>query len=750
MMLLPSSLMKRLQAELEPQRLIPSLLAGAIVGIMLISYSFSFSFLVFSGELSPFLPQYVGFSLFTSVVIALALAVKSSTRVTGMVQDAPAAISGVNAIAVASALPATIDDETKFVTLVLLLGLTTVLTGVVSWLFGQLNLGNLMRFIPYPVVGGFLAGTGWLLLAGSFKIMADISLSWEGLSLLWDSDRVPLWSAGIAYGIILLLITRRWQHWAIFPSSLVITIALFYLGLALTQTSIPDAIEQGWLIQFPSRDVPSNVSTLGWHPLAPSAILQADWSVILPQFGGMLTIALLSVMAILLNCSGLELATKSDIELNQELKIAGFANLIAGLGGGLVGYHSFSGSLLVSKIGSQRSRVPYVLIGLMGMVALVLGTSAISLVPKFLLGGLAAFLGLSLLAEWLYDAWFNLSLPDYLNVLIILNVVIFAGFLWGVGIGIIVAVILFTIDYSRTPVIRNHLSGVAYRSRVRRLPSQERVLREKGEAISIFQLQGVLFFGSANRLLTTVRDRVAEKPPLQFLILDFHLVNSLDSSVIVNFLKLKQVAETSDFKLIFTSLSAEQQGQLEQGEVLTENDRLCFVFSDLDRAMAWCEEELIRLSKLRRSRSMPLFIQLKASFPNPELVPTLMQTYLIPLQLNPEEVLFQKGDPYDGLYFLEAGQVSFIDGQDHPKTQRRVATYNQGTLIGAQGLYQQKPRAYNAIAECKSRLYILPRNILGNMETRHPHLASALNRFMVQFLAERMDERDREIQELLG
>ncbi|NBD33840.1 MAG: hypothetical protein GVY17_12970, partial [Cyanobacteria bacterium] len=170
MMLLPSSLMKRLQAELEPQRLIPSLLAGAILGIMLISYSFSFSFLVFSGELSRFLPQYVGFSLLTSVVVALALAVSSSTKASGMVQDAPAAISGVNAIAVATALPATISDETKFVNLVALLGLTTVLTGVVSWLLGQWNLGNLMQFIPYPVVGGFLAGTGWLLLAGSFKL----------------------------------------------------------------------------------------------------------------------------------------------------------------------------------------------------------------------------------------------------------------------------------------------------------------------------------------------------------------------------------------------------------------------------------------------------------------------------------------------------------------------------------------------------------------------------------------------------
>ena len=742
MMLLPSSLMKRLQAELEPQRLIPSLLAGAILGIMLISYSFSFSFLVFSGELSRFLPQYVGFSLFTSVVVALALAVSSSTKASGMVQDAPAAISGVNAIAVATALPATISDETKFVTLVALLGLTTVLTGVISWLLGQWNLGNLMQFIPYPVVGGFLAGTGWLLLAGSFKIMADFTLSWEGLSLFWNSDRVPFWSAGIAYALILLLISRRWQHWAIFPSSLIITMGLFYLGLALTQTSIPEAIEQGWLIEFPA-------SAQGWHPLAPTAILQVDWSVIFPQFGGMVTIALLSVIAVLLNCSGLELATKSDIELNQELKMTGIANLIAGLGGGLVGYHSFSGSLLVSKIGSQ-SRVPYLLAGLIGMVALILGTSAISLVPKFLLGGLAAFLGLSLLAEWLYDAWFKLSLADYLNVLVILSVVIFAGFLWGVGIGIIVAIILFTIDYSRTPTIRNCLSGVSYRSRVRRLPSQERVLREKGEAISILQLQGVLFFGSASRLLKTVRDRLAENATLQFLILDFHLVNGLDSSVIINFLKLKQMAEASDFKLVFSKLSAEQQGQLEQGEVLTPADPICSVFPDLDRAMAWCEAELIRLSKLRRSRSMPLFIQLKASFPDPELVPILMQTYLIPMQLNPEEILFQKGDPYDGLYFLEAGQVSFIDGDDNLETQRRVATYNQGTLIGEQGLYQKKPRAFNAIAECKSRLYFLPTNVLAQMETHHPHLASALHRFTVQFLAQHLDDRDQEIQELLG
>ncbi len=737
-----ATLTRALRSELQPHRLIPSLVAGTIVGVISVTYALSFSFLVFSGDLSEYLPQYLSFALFSSAAVGLMVGIFSSGAFSGIVQDAPAAICGLNAAAIAAALPAEVSSQTKFLTVIVAIGFTAILTGAASWLLGQLNLGSLLRFIPYPVVGGFLVGTGWLLFAGSFSITADIALSFQNLAQLFQGDRLPLWGTGFAYAAVMTAISRRWSHWALLPSSILISVSLFYLCLLFTQTSIDTATELGWLI-----DVPDTVEA--WRPLAPQTFFQVDWSVIIPRLGGILTALLLTVIAVLLSSSGLEVAIKRDVELNQELKAVGMANIVTGLGGGLIGYHGVSTSLLMYKIGA-RSRLAPLVAGSISVFALLAGPAAVALMPKFLLGGLVGFLGLSLLAEWLYDAWFKLSKLDYFNVVVILGVIVVAGFLQGVAYGIIVAVILFVINYSRIPVARHTLTGESYTSRVRRLPSQERILRKHGQQIHILQLQGLLFFGTASRLLTEVRDRLDDPnlKPLKFVILDFRLVSGLDSSVIVNFQKLKQIAEQTAIGLVFTNLSPHNKQQLEQGEVLVEGDSLCYVFPDLDQGVAWCEDQLLRLSKLRRSRSMPLFMQLKARFPEPDLVPILMQTYLVPMQLDEQESLFQKGDACDGLYFLETGQISLLDTDEQGQS-RRIATYVRGTPIGERGLYQKSTYLFTAVADRKSSLFFLPTGALERMEERHPQLASALHRFTVRLLAERLEHREREIQELL-
>ena len=52
----------------------------------------------------------------------------------------------------------------------------TVLCGAVFFALGKFKLGNLVRFVPYPVVGGFLAGTGWLLLKGGIYVASGVLL----------------------------------------------------------------------------------------------------------------------------------------------------------------------------------------------------------------------------------------------------------------------------------------------------------------------------------------------------------------------------------------------------------------------------------------------------------------------------------------------------------------------------------------------------------------------------------------------
>src|SRR6266487_278427 len=52
--------------------------------------------------------------------------------------------------------------------------LTTLATAATFLLLGQFRRGSLVRYLPYPVIGGFLAGTGWLLVLGGLGVMTTV------------------------------------------------------------------------------------------------------------------------------------------------------------------------------------------------------------------------------------------------------------------------------------------------------------------------------------------------------------------------------------------------------------------------------------------------------------------------------------------------------------------------------------------------------------------------------------------------
>ena len=109
-----------------------------------------------------------------------------------------------------------------------------------------------------------------------------------------------------------------------------------------------EASARGWLLgPFPAGSF--------YQPLTPAMLAQVDWRAVLGQADKMATILVLSVIALLLNTSALEVTARQDIDLNRELMTAGFANLAGGLGGSPVGYQTLGMSALAYRLGA-RSR----------------------------------------------------------------------------------------------------------------------------------------------------------------------------------------------------------------------------------------------------------------------------------------------------------------------------------------------------------------------------------------------------------
>jgi SulP family sulfate permease len=290
------------------------------------------------------------------------------------------------------------------------------------------------------------------------------------------------------------------------------------------------------------------------------------------------------------------------------------------------------------------------------------------------LGGVALFLGLSFLVEWVYDAWFKLPRVDYGIVVLILLVIATVGFLQGVGVGLVLAIALFVINASRVSVTRHTLSGATYQSHAARSRPQTRVLQEEGDQIYILDLQGFLFFGTANTLLNQIQERLQDESPLpvKYVVLNFEAVNGLDSSAVLSFVKLKQLLQQQDIKLVLTHLNPTIRTQLKRGGCLLPEDSICQVFPDLDQGLEWCENDLLGVLPLRRARSLPLLLQLNDLFPNRDQAADFID-YLEEWDAETGEVVFQQGQTADAIHLIEVGQVTvYVEGQQGQSQRSRT------------------------------------------------------------------------------
>lgn len=167
----------------------PTLAAGLVIALVDASAEISLALLIFSGNLAVFVPQGIGLVIAGSIVAILITGITSSYA--GMIspnQDIPAAIFAGIAAGISAALVAQATQTQIFITVSAAIIITSLLTGLIFLLLGRFKLGALFRFLPYPVVGGFLAGTGWLLATGGLAAMAGTSSEFSQLPDLFQPE----------------------------------------------------------------------------------------------------------------------------------------------------------------------------------------------------------------------------------------------------------------------------------------------------------------------------------------------------------------------------------------------------------------------------------------------------------------------------------------------------------------------------------------------------------------------------------
>jgi SulP family sulfate permease len=704
----------------------------------MLAYAISFATLIFAGHLSSSISLGIWAALIGSCVAMLALSFMSSFRFAlGGPDSNPSAIMAISVALIANEALAdsSIASGQLLPTVCIYLFGSALLCGILLFLFGHLRWGRYIRYIPHSVIGGFLAGTGFLLLVGGWKMLVGKNLFQSSLA---DLQGIPLisWFTAVGVGFVLILATRISKHFLVIPIVLAVSALAFHLALQFQGISISSARDAGHLL-------PPLVHG-DWKNLLNLPYADIRWDVILSHGKDFASMFLVVLITVLLNATSLELAAEQDANYDRELKALGIANIFGGLAGGLVSVNSFNRSMLNYHAGANSAWAARLCACLVIGVPIIY-PDCLFLMPKPVLTGLILFLGLALLLNWLWDSKRNLPISDYLTIVAILLVVATFGITPGVLFGIGVAVFTFVVKFSRQSVVKQRFSLSNRRSNVERHPKEMDWLNQNGGHLHGFILHGDLFFGTASSLLDEIRKFLVQS---ETLLIDLWQVRSVDASSIVILKKILRLAKENDTKIAITGLQAHLSKQVEAfGLNLYKSEIL--IFKDLDYGLEWAETQLLNssdspLKTISNSEEIPLLL----GFEKNKKSENFASQFEI-FDFETGQFLFKKGDPSDTLFLILKGTASVflsVSGSDYSK---RLRSYGVGTILGEMGFYNDLPRSADVVSDSPTRVAVLTRENLGKLEVESPSLAREFHRFVINTLSARLRAVNDELRSVL-
>ena len=708
-----------LTADFGPRRLPLTVGAGLVLAMVNTLLTVALVSLIFGGELRDALPIGIGVGLVGSAAVGLVVAVRSSLpgMYAGM-QDASTAILALSAASIAGALmaPEALD------TVLAMIAVTSLATGLTFLAMGYFRLGEIARFVPFPVIGGLLAGTGYLIVAGSAAV-----LGFNGVSDLTSIESLGLAWPGIALAALLLTAAhRKWPSW-MYLALLVCGGVAFHLVTRISGIERAKSLGRGWLLgPIPSEGL--------WPGPVNDAITGADWTAIAAESVSLGSILLIVPISVLLYISAVEVETKRDLDIRAELQATGWANVASALLGGAPGYMYVADTVMTNRmVGPRRGAAVVAALGTLGVVAI--GGRVLEFLPQFVVGGILLFFGVEFLVEWLWTSRRRMGRLDYALMCGIVVIIATVGFLEGVLAGLVAAIALFVVRYSRIDVVKHALTARDHQSNIERPIPDADLLRERGASVLILELQGYIFFGTAGKIISRIKDHLEVNGSLRFVVCDFRLVTGVDSSAVVLFERIGLLARDHRFTVLLSGLEASLRGQLEElvaeyGDVIREE-------ADLDRAMASAEESI-----LDRARAGPSEPRALPSGLGESLAP-----YLVARTIPAGEALMTQGDPAPGIFFIRSGQATvLLDSTEGSPV--RLRTLLEGTVLGEISLYRREPVTATVVAESDCDVLHLTPSAFDDLCRTDPAAAADFHVFVARILAGRVTHANRAIQAL--
>jgi len=713
---------------------VQDLSAGVICSVLSIAYSLSFATLIFSGPLSHWLGYGMAVTLLSASIGALVIGLRSSLpfAIAGPDSSTSAVVAAFTTAFVAE-IGTRGGHEELLQHAILAIALSTALTGMLLVILGIKRAGRAIRFVPYPVIAGFLGATGWLILVGGTQLITGQHI--DGLDAAFNSSAGAKLFAGAMLAIALFFGQRRLRSPFVLPGLLVAGAVAVHLGLLAFGIPLTEAQANGWMFA-PQLHVGL---ASPWHP---DELREFPWKAFAALFGDLFSVTFVAAITMLLNTIAIEVATEREANLDRELKWHGIANLLIAALGGYVSVTSVSRTA-VNYTAGATGRLSAITVAAITAGTIVVDPSLLGYLPKCVLGGLLLYLGGDLLYRWLVESSRRLAVLEYVSLLAIAFIIIKWGFVAGLLIGVVIGCTTFAFNAGRIAVIKFSFDGSEYHSSLDRAPEELATLADHGSELQGMRLQGYLFFGSASQLHEHTKALLAAQPRCRFLLFDLRLVTGVDSSATHSFRQIKQLADRCRARLVLVNMTPDIQNAFKIAGLISGD---VIVASDLDHALEQCEDTIIKAHQAPGTEAVSLYNWLI------KVVGADHARYLVHecrrLEVAAGEIIAREGEPADSMHFILKGRVSItVDVGDGRK--QYIRSLGRHTTVGEMGLITGKVRNATIEAEVPSVLYVLKIDAFERIKRNNPALYKALLTYVIKLMAERLSFANRSIGALL-
>lgn len=714
---------EEIRSDVLSGRAFAALSAGTTGGLGLLVAQVAFATFIFSGSLAGYSSQGVGLVLFGNFAACLVMALAGGFR--GVIAGlSPALVIGMAAFGSSTEA----EGHALFVTVSGALILTAVVTGVSCLLIGRFRIANLLRFIPYPVSAGFVAGIGGAVCVAAMSLMGA-ELYWREIPQLLEPSTLARWGPGVAFGAGLYVALKRWGNALIVPVSVALAVGGYHLALAGLGISSAEAQATGLLL---TSTADGNL----WPPLGTSDIGYVDWGALTGQIPNMLALIVIAFICVIMNIAGLEVAANQELDWDREFKACGWASTLAGLGGGTVATIIVPASLR-SKLFGAATRLTGIVAAFVIGGALFFGDGMLQIVPSPLVGGILIFAGLGMLDEGLVRSYRRLSRPEFGIIVLIFIAIGAFGLLEGVGVGMLATLVFFVVRLSRVSPIESRFSaGKRHSNKARSVPERA-ILMDEGERVHGYRLRGYVFFGSASMLADRLRESLGESSRPVCLLLDLTNVSGFDFSAVNVLSRVIQAAASAGVRVVISGSSEAFRVGLARNlpeSVFAELD----LEADADRALERSEEIVIeawranvddtegqRAALLEQSADdLERFLDHQIDF---EDLMAELGGWLEGRDFSPGEQIAGTQTTQAGLELLVSGRASAYDAAG-----ARLYQCAPGDAVWPAGAPDEQVAA--VVAEEPCRTVVLRPAARHYLETNQPDLALKLYRYL---LAER-------------